>query len=104
MAKKYPVDPIEEWAIHVAKDFMSRYSHITAVNLQVDQQSWERIRINGQEHNHAFRKGSSGVRFCEMRLSKSGQLSMTSGFRDLQVLKTTQSGFEGCILNILATN
>jgi len=97
LAKKYSVDPIEEWTINVAKDFMSRYSHISAVNMEVEEQSWDRIVVDGQQHNHAFRKGSGGTRICTMRLSKSGELSMSSGFKDLQVMKTTQSGFEGYI-------
>jgi len=97
LAKKYSVDPIEEWAINVCKDMMSRYNHISAVNMEIDEYPWERINVGGKEHNHAFRKGSTGIRFCSMRLSRTGNLTLKSGFKDLQVMKTTQSGFEGYI-------
>jgi urate oxidase len=76
LAKKYRVDPIEEWAVNVARDFMSRFNHISgnlsskfylisnqlllAVNLDIDELGWERIQVNGKEHNHAFQKSLSG--------------------------------------------
>jgi len=95
LAKKYPVEPIEEWTVNVAKDMMSRHAHVSAVNIAVEVDPWERIKVEGKEHNHAFRKSLSGTRFCNMRLAKNGDLSIVSGFKDLQVLKTTQSGFTG---------
>jgi len=97
LAKKYRVDPIEEWAVNVARDFMSRFNHISAVNLDIDELGWERIQVNGKEHNHAFQKSLSGTRFTSVRVPRRGSLSITSGFKDLQVMKTTKSGFEGFI-------
>jgi urate oxidase len=97
LAKKYPLDSIEEWAVLVAKDFMSRYNHISAVNMDIDEYLWDRIVVQGQEHNHAFQKSQSGIRYTSVRVPRRGTLTITSGVRDLQVMKTTQSGFEGFI-------
>ena len=63
--------------------------------MEVEELPWERIVVDGKEHNHAFKKGSNGIRTVSMRLTKNGELTLTSGFKELQVLKTTQSGFEG---------
>jgi len=103
LAKKFPVDPIEDWCQLVAKFFMSRYKHISAVNMDVDVLSWSRILINGKEHNHAFQKSLSGTRTCSMRLTREGSLFLQSGFKDVQVLKSTQSGFEGFIKDEFTT-
>jgi len=97
LAKKFSVEPIEEWSINVANDMMSRFSHIKAVYMDIDEFPWERIKVGGKEHNHAFRKGSTGIRFCNVKVTRSGAITVTSGFRDYAVLKTTQSGFEGYI-------
>jgi len=104
LSKKYSVDPIENWAVLVAKDFMSRYSHITAVNLDIDQYGWQRIVVDGKEHNHAFQKSLSGIRYCSVRVTNRGSITrLISGFRDLHVMKTTQSGFEGYIKDEFTT-
>lgn len=95
LSKKFPVDPIEEWVQLVAKFFMTRNAHVSAVNLDVDILGWQRIVVNGKEHNHAFQKSLSGTRFVQSRLDRRGNLKLTSGFKDLQVMKTTQAGFEG---------
>jgi len=97
------VEPVEEWAILVCKDFMERYSHISAVNIDIDELAWERIKVDGKEHNHAFQKALTGTRFCSVRVPRHGTTTITSGFKDLQVLKTTQSGFEGFIRDEFTT-
>jgi len=101
-SKKYPLDSIENWAVRVSKDMLERFSHVTAVNLKIEQVCWERIKIDGKEHNHAFKKGSNGIRTCSSRISRS-DISITSGFKEFQVLKTTQSGFEGFIRDEFTT-
>jgi len=97
LAKKYKVEPIEEWGIAVAKDMLSRHAHVEAVNLDIEELPWERVKVKGETHNHAFQKSLSGIRICNLRLARNGSLQMTCGFKDYQVMKTTQSGFEGYI-------
>ena len=72
---------------------MERFSHIRAVNMEVEQQPWERVVVGGKPHNHVFKKSSDGTRFCQMRLSSTGQLSLTSGFKDLQVMVNIYTAF-----------
>jgi len=103
LSKTLPIDPIENWVVLVAKYFIDRYSHISAVNLDVDVLSWSRIVVNGREHNHAFQKSLSGTRTVSSRIGRDGSLKIVSGFKDLQVLKTTQAGFEGFIKDEFTT-
>jgi len=71
--------------------------------MDIDEFEWERIRVDGKEHNHAFQKSLSGVRFTSVRVPRNGTVTITSGFKDLQVMKTTQSGFEGFIRDQFTT-
>jgi len=103
MAKKFSVDPQEKWAVNVGKDFLSRHSHIDGIFVRIDRTPWERVKIGTKEHNHAFIKGSSGVRFTTMNMNRNGDLSLSSGFSDLSVLKSSQSGFEGYIVDEFTT-
>lgn len=97
LAKKYPVEPIETWGQNVARDLMSRHAHVRGVRVEIEEQPWVRIRVEGKEHNHAFRKGLSGQRFCKLYVPRHGQVEVLSGFKDLAVMKTAQSGFVGYI-------
>lgn len=71
--------------------------------MKVEELPWDRIIIQDQPHNHAFQKSGKGIRYCNMRLSRHGQIDLTSGFKELQVMKTTQSGFEGFIKDEFTT-
>ncbi|CAJ0968107.1 unnamed protein product [Ranitomeya imitator] len=52
---------------------------------------------DGVEHVHAFIYSSEGTHFCEVEQERGGQPVVYSGIKDLRILKTTQSGFEGFI-------
>jgi len=97
MAKKHPVEPLERWTVLVAKEFLARHTHITSIFIHVDRHPWEHVVVKGKEHNHAFMKGVSGIRFTTTKLGRNGELSLSSGFKDLTIMKTTLSGFYGYI-------
>jgi len=103
LSKKYHVDPVEKWVIEVADDFLRRNSHLNAINLAVDKQPWERVQLGKDRfHNHVFTLGA-GIRFARYRKERDGACSLFSGFRDLTIMKTAQSGFTGYIKDEFTT-
>uniref|UniRef100_A0A2K5D459 Uricase n=1 Tax=Aotus nancymaae TaxID=37293 RepID=A0A2K5D459_AOTNA len=58
---------------------------------------------NGVKHVHAFIHTPTGTHFCEVEQLRSGPPVIHSGIKDLKVLKTTQSGFEGFIKDQFTT-
>jgi urate oxidase len=103
LSKKYPIDPVERWTVLAAKDIMDRHKHIQSVFLHMDRLPWERVKVDGKEHNHVFQRGSSGIRFTTMTWPRSGTPKISSGFKDLQIMKTTQSGFDGYVVDEYTT-
>jgi len=95
LSKLYPIDPLERWVVFVAQDFMHRHKQIEGVFLHFDKTPWDRIKVGGQEHNHAFVEGNTGTRFVTLHTTRAGKIDLVAGFKDLKVMKTTQSGFEG---------
>lgn len=87
---------VEEFAIGLAKHFVSFYQQVTAAIIKVVEKSWDRIDIDGQPHEHGFKLGPE-KHTTEVIVKKSGYLQMTSGIEGLALLKTTKSGFEGFI-------
>ncbi|KAL5800511.1 hypothetical protein ACOSQ4_033395 [Xanthoceras sorbifolium] len=87
---------VEDFAIQLAKHFVSYYRQVTSAIVNIVEKPWERVHMDGQPHEHGFKLGSER-HTTEVIVQKSGALQMTSGVEGLAVLKTTKSGFEGFI-------
>ncbi|KAB1225437.1 Uricase-2 isozyme 1 [Morella rubra] len=90
---------MEDFAILLAKHFISFYHPVTSAIIKIVEKPWERIYIDGQQHEHGFKLGSE-KHTTEVILKKSGTLQVTSGIEGLALLKTTKSGFEGFIRDV----
>lgn len=86
----------EDFAIILGKHFTFFYGQVKAAIIQIVEKPWERIRIDGQPHEHGFKLGSE-KHTTEVTVKKSGAVRVLSGIEGLALLKTTQSGFEGFI-------
>ncbi|GAB2287531.1 hypothetical protein Dimus_021906 [Dionaea muscipula] len=84
----------EDFAVVLAKHFMSFYRQVTTAIVKIVEKPWQRVSLNGQPHNHCFKLGCE-QHVAEVILTKSGALKVASGIEGLAVLKTTKSGFEG---------
>nr|P34798.1 RecName: Full=Uricase-2 isozyme 1; AltName: Full=Urate oxidase; AltName: Full=Uricase II clone pcClNUO-01 [Canavalia lineata]CAA53904.1 uricase II [Canavalia lineata] len=87
---------VEDFAILLAKHFISFYKQVTAAIVNIVEKPWERVSVDGQPHEHGFKLGSER-HTAEAIVQKSGALQLTSGIEGLSLLKTTKSGFEGFI-------
>ncbi|KAL2326625.1 hypothetical protein Fmac_025683 [Flemingia macrophylla] len=87
---------VEDFAILLAKHFVSFYKQVTGAIVNIVEKPWERVIVDGQPHEHGFKLGSE-KHIAEATVQKSGALQLTSGIEGLSVLKTTRSGFEGFI-------
>ncbi|KAJ4826839.1 Uricase-2 isozyme 2 [Turnera subulata] len=86
----------EKFAVLLGTHFTSFYKQVTAAIVNIVEKPWERVLIDGQQHQHGFQLGSER-HTTEAIVKKSGGLQLTSGVEALSVLKTTQSGFEGFV-------
>ena len=85
---------LEAFALGVAAHFLEKYAHISDVRLHITQKTWTRLNIGGQPHAHAFQEAAGGTPFVRLYARRAGR-TLISGFTDLLILKTTNSGFEG---------
>jgi urate oxidase len=103
LSKKYPIDPLERWVVLAARDVMTRHSHVTGVDMEFTRLPWHRLTVDGKPHNHAFIRGGDGNRFVRAFIPRTGPVNITAGFRGVRVMKTTQSGFEGYLVDEYTT-
>lgn len=94
IARKHGVENIEAFAKNLAEHFHGSFEHVEAATISIVENLWQRIDSDGKPHAHGFVGGGSEQNTCCVTQSNDG-IEMTSGLRGLQVLKTTNSGFEG---------
>ena len=94
LAKQYGVASPEEFGLLLATHFVSKYPWVVKAKVQVTAHPWERIQDSrGREHNHAFVSTPRMIRVAEVNFSRGLVPVVSSGIRNLRVLKTTQSAF-----------
>lgn len=103
LAKLKGIKSIETFAVNICEHFLSSFDHVTRAHVHVEEVPWKRLEKNGVKHVHAFIHTPTETRFCEVEQMRSGPPVIYSGIKDLKVLKTTQSGFEGFIKDQFTT-
>jgi urate oxidase len=93
-AKEQPVGAIEEFALRLARHFVSEFASITSARVRVESAQWDRIEIDGEPHDHAFRSAGSERRLAIV-VCDDGAEWVVSGLQDLVVLKSAGSEFTG---------
>ncbi|KAL3677186.1 hypothetical protein R1sor_027134 [Riccia sorocarpa] len=87
---------VEEFGVMLGEHFVSTYPEVTAAHISMIQRPWERVSVDGLQHEHGYRMGLEN-RTADVRTTKDGKSRVTAGVSDLRLLKTTKSGFEGYI-------
>jgi urate oxidase len=83
------------FALALAGHFLSRYEHISAVDVEVRERLWTRMVPEGTPHTHSFVRDGNGRPFSSIRAQRGQPPRRSGGMRGLVVLKTTEAGFAG---------
>uniref|UniRef100_A0A8D2JIS1 Uricase n=1 Tax=Varanus komodoensis TaxID=61221 RepID=A0A8D2JIS1_VARKO len=86
---------IEEFGLNICEHFITSFNHVVYCNAFIQEVPWQRLEKDGIPHVHAFLYSSEGVRFCEVERTAESAPIVFSGIKDLKLMKTTQSGFQG---------
>ncbi|KAL2609002.1 hypothetical protein R1flu_027575 [Riccia fluitans] len=87
---------LEEFGVMLGEHFVTTYPEVTEAHVSLNQRPWERVSIDGLQHEHGYKLGLEN-RTAEVHTTKDGKSVVTAGVSDLRLLKTTKSGFEGYI-------
>ncbi|HEY9759227.1 MAG TPA: urate oxidase [Oculatellaceae cyanobacterium] len=96
LAAEHPVQSIESFALDLAKHFLNTYKHVEKATVDIAEELWQRIVVNGKAHPHAFAGAGAEKRTVCVEHSRTATV-VQSGIADLRVVKTTDSAFEGFI-------
>jgi urate oxidase len=102
LAQGRPAEAIEDFAAALAGHFVESHDHVEAATVRLEEHSWRRIEVGAVESPHAFVGAGSEVRTTSVRRNRQGA-RVESGLDNLQVLKTTGSGFAGFVRDAYTT-
>ncbi len=103
LARQSRAESIEAFAKELIDFLLSRNPQVTAIDVTVQSHLWKRLTIEGKPYPTAFMKGSDERQTTRLTCTREGGLALHSGFTEMTVLKTAQSGFAGYIKDELTT-
>jgi urate oxidase len=95
-AREQPVGEIEEFALRLARHFVSEFAPIDRARVHVAAADWTPIEVGGAPHPHSF-AADGAERRTATAVCEDGAEWLISGVEDLLVLKTAGSEFRGFI-------
>jgi urate oxidase len=94
LAKEYFTGSIEDFGIHLSQHFKSKNPQLSKTRIEITEFCWHRMVVDGKEHVHSFINGGSEKHTTTI-VEDSRETIVQSGIKDLLILKTTDSAFEG---------
>jgi urate oxidase len=93
LARQYPVEAVEDFALHLIEHFLTYNAQISRVRVEASENLWARVVQGGKPHASAFTRASE-KRTATINGTRDGS-TIRAGVGHLVVLKTTKSAFEG---------
>jgi urate oxidase len=94
LAKEHLGAEIERFGVSLGQHFLRHYKQVESASAEITAKNWQRIEINGKPHPHSFQAGSEAKVWTRV-VCRREQQEIQSGVRDLVILKSTGSGWEG---------
>ncbi|KAB5592526.1 Uricase [Ceratobasidium theobromae] len=91
----------ELYALHLGTHFVTKYPHIHKAFITIEQLKWSRIPVDGAPHKHSFVRDGEEKIVVDVEVDGTDKdkvsAKVQAGIKDLLVLKSTGSAFEGFI-------
>ena len=94
VAKEHLGPEIERFGVALGEHFLRRYEQVESATVEIADRNWQRMQVDGQPHPHSFMAGGDAKMWTRVTCTRQAQ-QIESGVRDLVILKSTGSGWEG---------
>lgn len=103
MARGSQAGSIEAFAMELIDFLLQRNPQVTGAEVNIQSHLWKRLMIKGESHPTSFMRGSDERQTASVMRKQDAVFAIRSGFTNLTLLKTAQSGFVGYIKDELTT-
>lgn len=93
LAKEKFNSSIEEFGVHLSNHFMANNPQLSKATIEIEEHLYSRLSFENKEHPHAYISKGDEKHITVIEQSTK-DIKVTSGIKDLLILKTTDSGFE----------
>ena len=94
LAKLYTIEQIEDFAQQLINHFLTDNPQVRKVQVDIAEYLWTRIPFGGKPHPWSFTPSGPERRICVVTGTRDTTI-IEAGIENLQIVKTTGSGFEG---------
>jgi urate oxidase len=94
---------MEDYAKELIDFLLGRNPQVSSASVRIESTMWKRLTVDGEPHPSAFMRGSGELQTTSVERAQGGNFQVLSGFDNLVLLKTANSGFEGYIKDSLTT-
>ena len=103
IARKSKAESMEDYAKELIDFLLARNAQVSSATVSVEGTMWKRLTVNGKPHPTSFMRGSGELQTTTVSREQNGEFKVTSGLKNLVVMKTADSAFEGYIKDELTT-
>jgi urate oxidase len=97
-AKQHGVGTVEEFALLLARHFVTHVEPVSSAQVQVEEVRWDRATVDGRPHDHTFVRGGAELRTAVVTAYDGGE-HIVSGLTGLVLLKSTGSEFRDFLVD-----
>jgi urate oxidase len=103
VARKSKADSMEDYAKDLIDFLLGRNPQVSSATVWVEGFMWKRLMVGGTPHPTSFMRGSGEVQTTTVSKQQNGEFEVSSGLKNMVVMKTADSAFEGYIKDELTT-
>ncbi|MBN9606167.1 MAG: urate oxidase [Actinomycetales bacterium] len=101
-AKSRGVASPESFGLELARHLVAETAPVSGARIEIQEDAWERILVDGAEHDHSFVRRGTETRTVAVTVDASGE-HVIGGLRDLTILKSTGSEFHDFLVDEYTT-
>lgn len=97
-AKTKGLQHLESYGLDLARHYVDDVEPVQGARIELEQYEWQRVTVDGVPHDHTWTRKGEEIRTAAVTVEGTGsgrQTWVTSGFKELVVLKSTGSEFHG---------
>jgi urate oxidase len=102
LAKEHFTSSIEAFGIYLAEHFFSNNSQVSTVTIEITEHQYHRLAFDGKQHPTGYISSGNEKHTAVIEQWKNN-VKVTSGIKDLLILKTTDSAFKDYIKDQFTT-
>jgi len=103
VARGSSTNSMEEYAMQLIDFLLERNPQVSSATVRVEAAMWKRLTVAEKPHPTSFMRGSNEVQTATVSRNQNGGFELSSGLKNLVIMKTADSGFEGYIKDELTT-